>query len=136
EVGCNGIADGLLVFVGQEYLKGMTGQHDEFEASPEANTPRVSLYPGDSGASFPLPRRCQHRCSRINTEYLSTKSKSSGAPPCAAAQVEDSSLAESQFLALALIIRPAILDVVKLHKVGIIEESSLHGEKRNSSNLN
>jgi len=114
----------------------MTGQYDPFEMPPEANTPRVSLYPGDSRASFPLPRRCQHRCSRVNSEYLSTRSKSSGKPPRAAAQIEHSPLAERQFLAIAVIIRPAILDVVEQHKVGVSEKSGLHFENRNSCNLN
>jgi hypothetical protein len=126
-VGRNGVADGPLVFVRQEYLKGMTGQHDELEALPEANTPRVSLYPGDSGASLPLPRRRQHRGSRINTEYLSTRSESSSEPPRAAAQIEHSSLAKRQFVAIAVIVRPAIFDVVELYKVGVIEKLGLHG---------
>ena len=98
----------------------------------EANTPRVSFYPGNGGASLPLPCRCQHRCSRVNTKYLSTESKSSGEPPCAATQIEHGSFAECQFLAIAVIIRPPILYVVELHKVGVIEQSGLHLRNRNS----
>ena len=50
-------------------------------------------------------------------------------PPRAAAQIEQTSLAKRQFAALAVIVRPAILDVVELHKPGVIEKSGLHGAR-------
>jgi hypothetical protein len=79
--------------------------------------PRISFYPGDSCASFPLPRPRQHRGSRMHTKHLSARRERSGEHSRATAQIEHASLAARQFKAIAAIVRPAILDVIELHKL-------------------
>src|SRR5258708_32188789 len=118
------------VFVGEEHLEGMAGQHHEIETPVQPDRPAVALHPSYALATGPPCGDVEHGGCRVDSNHVTIGllREERGKQARATAKIEHRRASAGQIPAIVEVRAPSVLDVIELDQLRIaIELVRFHG---------
>ena len=109
----DGFAQGSLVGIGQQALKGMASHHHEVETAAKAKAARVGIDPVDTIAAAPRAGHLQHCGCGVHAIDLLFAGQRRRQKACSAAKVQNTACARCKRGAVGSVLCPAVFEIVE-----------------------